>query len=261
MKHITAFSNPIIKGVRALADKAERKKTGQFLLEGLQAIGMAFERGIMPELLLVAETFKHPLLTQVIKAMDARNIITTTPAILEKISARDNAQTVLAVYKQRWLPLADVPLKGTKGGTWVVLDNIKDPGNLGTIMRTADAVGAAGIILVGETCDPYSVECVRATMGSVFALPVVKCPVADFARWREGWQGQVVATALDGAVDYRQPKYKSPLLLLMGNEQKGLSPALAALATHTVKLPMRGGAESLNVAVATGIMLYQLYEV
>lgn len=255
MKTITSFSNPTIKSIRALQDKAERKRTGQFLLEGLQAIGMAFERGIMPELIIVSNKAKHPLLTKILHATDTNNVIETTDAILSKISARENAQTVMAVYQQRWAKLADV-----KKGIWVVLDNIKDPGNLGTIMRTADAAGVAGIILVGETCDPYSVEAVRATMGSVFALPLVKSTQAEFLKWHEGWCGETVATTLAGAADYRTPKYKAPLLLLMGNEQNGLPESMVNIATHKVKLPMRGGAESLNVAVATAIMLYEFYD-
>jgi TrmH family RNA methyltransferase len=257
MKTITSFSNPVIKSIRALHDKAERKRTGQFLLEGLQAIGMAYERGIVPDLLIVSDKAKHPLLTKILHATGTNNIIETTDVILSKISARENAQTVMAVYQQHWLHLRDVKAKGV----WVVLDNIKDPGNLGTIARTADAVGAAGIILVGETCDPYSTEAVRATMGSVFAVPVVKTTQAEFLKWHEGWRGETVATTLAGAADYRAPKYKAPLLLLMGNEQKGLPESLVNIATHKVKLPMRGGAESLNVAVATGVMLYHLYDI
>ncbi|MGE3770875.1 MAG: TrmH family RNA methyltransferase [Bdellovibrionales bacterium] len=257
MKTVTSFSNPIVKAVKALHDRKERTKTKSFLVEGLQAIGMAFEAGVLPDMVLyAAEKTPHALLKKILNKMDGRNVVETTFAILGKISSRDNPQTVLAVYGQRWLKLSDVKAKGV----WVVLDNIKDPGNLGTIMRTCDAVGASGIILVGDTCDPYSTEAVRATMGSVFAVPLVKCSADEFLKWQKGWKGETVATTLQGSVDYRKPKYKAPLLLMMGNEQKGLPDSFVNAASHKVKLPMRGTAESLNVAVATAIMLYQLYE-
>lgn len=257
-KEITSFSNPIIKSVRGLHDRKGRQQNGQFLVEGLQAIGMAFDAGFFPELLLHApERTVHPVLKKLLHALPTKQVIETTPAILSKISARDNAQAVMAVYRQQWAKLPEKP-----GGVWVALENIKDPGNLGTIMRTADAVGAAGIILVGDSCDPYSVEATRASMGSIFATPIVKLTQNAFTevatKWRK--QGSVLATTLQGSADYRAVKPKQPVLVMMGNEQKGLPDALVDLATDKVKIPMRGTAESLNIAVATAVILYQLYD-
>ena len=123
-------------------------------------------------------------------------------------------------------------------------------------MRTADAAGCGAVILVGECCDPFSVEAVRATMGSIFAVPIVRATEAEFAAWRSSWPGSVVGTLLTADVDHRQATYAKPALVLMGNEQQGLTPDMAALCDVNVKIPMRGRADSLNLSVATGIMIY-----
>jgi TrmH family RNA methyltransferase len=141
-------------------------------------------------------------------------------------------------------------------GVWVALQAVRDPGNLGTIVRTADAAGCGGVILVGDCCDPYSVEAVRATMGSIFAVPISRVGVEEFVAWRVAWRGSVVGTLLSATADYRAVDYRRPTLILMGNEQQGLPPELAAVCDVNVKIPMRGRADSLNLSVAAGIMIY-----
>ena len=156
----------------------------------------------------------------------------------------------------------DLPLKELRpgnGDVWVALDRVRDPGNLGTIIRTVDAVGARGIILVGETTDPFSVETVRATMGSIFAVPVAKATQDAFLAWRNGFPGLVVGTHLKGAVDYRTVDFsRGPVLLMMGNEQQGLPDALAESCDRLLRIPQAGRADSLNLAVATGVMLFEI---
>ena len=144
------------------------------------------------------------------------------------------------------------------GETWVALDRVRDPGNLGTIIRTADAAGASGVILIGETTDPFALETVRATMGSVFSLPVARATAAEFLKWQKTAGANVVATHLKGAIDYRTADYKSkPVVLLMGNEQAGLPDELADAAAVKVRIPQQGKADSLNLAVATAVMLFE----
>ncbi|TIT24926.1 MAG: RNA methyltransferase, partial [Mesorhizobium sp.] len=136
---------------------------------------------------------------------------------------------------------------------WVALDRVRDPGNLGTVIRTVDAVGAKGIILVGETTDPFSVETVRATMGSIFAVPVAKATPETFLAWRKSFPGLVAGTHLKGAVDYRSVDFsQGPVLLMMGNEQQGLPDSLAESCDRLLRIPQAGRADSLNLAVATG---------
>ncbi|MDP9102460.1 MAG: RNA methyltransferase [Pseudomonadota bacterium] len=257
IKQITSLTNPLVKAVRALHLRKERDHSGRFLAEGLKIVTEAVELGRPPRTLLYGpEARDHPVLRQVAHKTDESGgeVIEVTTDILEKISRRDNPQTVVAVFDQTYLPLDT--LAPESNGAWVALHAVRDPGNLGTIVRTADAAGAGGVILVGDCCDPYSVEAVRATMGSIFAVPIYKTTIPEFLAWRQTWPGSVVGTLLTATVDHRAADYRRPTLLLMGNEQQGLTPELAAACDVNVKIPMRGRADSLNLSVATGIMIY-----
>jgi TrmH family RNA methyltransferase len=140
----------------------------------------------------------------------------------------------------------------------VALDRVRDPGNLGTIIRTADSAGAAGVILIGDTTDPFGIECVRATMGSIFNVPLVAGSAGAFLDWSRSYRGRIVGTHLKGSTDYRTVDYAGGRILLMGNEQQGLPEDLAAACDDLVRIPMLGRADSLNLAVATGVMLYEM---
>ncbi|HEY1752401.1 MAG TPA: RNA methyltransferase [Caulobacteraceae bacterium] len=234
-----------------------REETGRFLAEGLKIVTEAVELGRAPRILLhSADAAAHPLLRRAAAATEAAKgeVIEVNHEILAKISRRDNPQTVLAVFDQAFAPLAS--LGPHTAPCWVALEAVRDPGNLGTIIRTADAAGCGGVILVGDCCDAYSVEAVRATMGSIFAVPIARATAAEFLAWRGAWPGSVVGTLLTATTDFRAAPYAPPTLILMGNEQAGLTPDLAAACDVTVKIPMRGRADSLNLAVATGIMIY-----
>ncbi len=250
---ITSLSNPAVKAARALHLRKERDETGLFLAEGLKIITEAVDLGRAPRLLLHGtEAADHPLLRRA--AALSRETVEVTPAILAKISRRDNPQTVLGVFEQVYTSLSD--LEPMSARCWVALQAVRDPGNLGTIVRTADAAGCGGVILVGECCDLYSVEAVRASMGSIFAVPVARAGVDAFVAWRTTWPGPVVGTLLTATTDFRSADYRHPTLILMGNEQAGLSPELSDVCDSVVKIPMRGRADSLNLSVATGVMIY-----
>ena len=253
---VTSLTNPTVKAVRALHLRKEREESGLFLAEGLKIIAEAVELGYAPSILLYGPDAGHPLLRKAIAATEAAGgeVIEVTPGILEKVSRRDNPQMVIGVFPQVFAPLD--ALEPASAACWVALDRVRDPGNLGTVIRTADAAGCGGVILVGDCCDPYSVEAVRATMGSVFAVKIARAGAAEFLAWRKRWPGSVVGTLLSAAVDYRAADYRRPVMVLMGNEQAGLPPDLAAACDVTVKIPMRGRADSLNLSVATGIMIY-----
>ena len=254
---VTSLTNPTVKAVRALHLRKERDETGLFVAEGLKAVIEGIETGHAPRILLHgAEAAGHPLLARAVQATLAANgeAIEVTEGILAKVSRRDNPQAVVGVFEQVFRPIETIAPQAAR--CWVALHRVRDPGNLGTIVRTADAAGCGGVILVGECCDPYSVEAVRATMGSIFATPLTKATEAEFAAWRNRWPGSVVGTLLSAEVDYRQAAYARPALILMGNEQQGLPPDMAALCDVNVKIPMRGRADSLNLSVATGVMIY-----
>jgi len=141
---------------------------------------------------------------------------------------------------------------------WVALEEVRDPGNLGTIIRTADGVGAGGVMLIGTCCDPYSHEAVRASMGSIFDVPLVRVSPERFPAWAATWRGDRVGTHLDAREDFRSVRYRLPALLVMGSEGPGLSPAIAQACSRLVKIPMAGRLDSLNLAVATALMLYEM---
>jgi TrmH family RNA methyltransferase len=254
---VTSLNNPTVKAARALHMRKARQESGLFLAEGLKLVAEGVALGRAPRIVLhAAEASALPAFGAVAgaTARAGGDVIEVSQSILEKVSRRDNPQTVVAVFEQAFSALWD--LDPAAAPTWVALEAVRDPGNLGTIVRTVDAAGAGGVILIDETCDPYSVEAVRATMGSIFAVPIYRTSAEVFAAWRAGWPGSVVATLLTATTDYRLADYPRPTLILMGPEQAGLSPRLAALCDLAVKIPMRGRADSLNLAVATGIMLY-----
>src|SRR5690606_26400540 len=152
-------------------------------------------------------------------------VLEVSEKVLSAITRRDNPQMVVGVFAQCLQPLKEI--RAEAGDVWVALDRVRDPGNLGTVIRTVDAVGAKGVILVGETTDPFAVETVRATMGSIFAVPVARATPEAFLAWRANFPGLVAGTHLKGAVDYRSVDFSGrPVLLLMGNEQQGLPETL-----------------------------------
>ena len=256
---VTSLTNPTVKAVRALHLRKEREESGLFLAEGLKIVTEAVELGFAPKTLMHSAEASHPLLERAAEATRAAGgeVIEVTRDILEKVSRRENPQTVVAVFEQRFAALGAIRAAAEP---WVALHRVRDPGNLGTIVRTADAAGCGGVILVGECVDPYGVEAVRATMGSIFALPLVRASEAAFLAWRESWRGSVVGTLLSATVDYRAADYQKPVLIVMGNEQQGLTPEMAAACDVNVKIPMRGRADSLNLSVATGVMIYAVTE-
>ncbi|QRI63399.1 RNA methyltransferase [Shinella sp. PSBB067] len=259
VKEVTSLSNPIVKDIKALSDKKHRDETKSFMAEGLKLVIDALELGFEIRTLVYAKNVKDkPQVVQAATKTVARGglVLEVSEKVLSSITRRDNPQMVIGIFTQRWTSLRDLKPKADE--TYVALDRVRDPGNLGTIIRTADAAGASGVILIGETTDPYSMETVRATMGSVFALPLVKASPADFLAWKKGAGVSVVATHLAGAVDYRTIDYgKKPVVLLMGNEQAGLPDALAREADALARIPQAGLADSLNLAIATGIMLFE----
>ncbi|SNZ20582.1 TrmH family RNA methyltransferase [Cohaesibacter gelatinilyticus] len=261
IKEITAVSNQHIKDIRALERRRIRNQTGLFMAEGLQLVAFAVEAGWEVETLVYAKNIKtQPLVQQVAAKVHARGglILEVSEQVLSKLTHRDNPQHVIGVFKQRYGELRQ--LSQIDGDMVVALEGIKDPGNLGTTIRTADAVGASAILLIGETTDPFSLEAVRATMGSVFHLDIYKCTREEFLSWRKSWPGDIVGTHLKGAVDYRKVSPKEPLMVMMGNEQSGLPDNMAESCNHLVKIPMAGKAESLNLAVSVGITLFRLRE-
>ena len=259
-KPITSLTNDRVKAIRALEMRKVRKETGLFVAEGTSLLITARENGFVPETLVYQagsadSGMYRGLVTWALK--ENAEVLEVSEAVLAKLASKDNPQTMLGVFRQRFVPLPELK-KISKDATWLALEEVRDPGNLGTILRTADGVGCAGVILVGICCDPYALECVRATMGSIFVVPLVKLEREAFLELLKNWPGDVVATHLDASADFRKVSYRAPELLLMGSEGPGLSDTLAKASTRRVKIPMAGELDSLNLAIATALTLYQI---
>jgi RNA methyltransferase, TrmH family len=259
VKEITSLTNPVIKDIRALSQKKHREETNQFMAEGLKLVIDALELGWTIRTLIYAKAAKgKPKVEEVaLRTINAGGLVLeVSEKVLSAVTRRDNPQMVVGIFEQHYARLDRI--SPSAGEAWLALDRVRDPGNLGTVIRTADAVGASGVILVGETTDPFSLETVRATMGSVFAVKLARATPEAFLAWIGRQKVTLIGTHLEGAVDFRTIDYAArPVVLLMGNEQQGLPDDLAAACTALARIPQQGRADSLNLAVATGIMLYE----
>jgi TrmH family RNA methyltransferase len=257
---ITSAANADVKLLRSLHERKFRKQTGWFLAEGLRICTEALAQDFAPQRLVFAEGHEQDsLIAPLIAACKKQGgrVLCVKPALLERISRKDNPQMVIGAFDQKWSDIAEVTPQ--QDACWIALDRVRDPGNLGTIMRTADAVGAVGVILIDDCTDPFSLEAVRASMGAVFNVKIVKVTTAAFTSFASHWPAQIIGTALPASKDYRMAAWQRPSILLMGNEQSGLTDELIDVATDVIRLPMRGQSDSLNLAVATGICLYEMY--
>ena len=256
---LTSLANPLVKKVRALKGRKGRTESGSFVVEGLHHVGSAFEAGWEIETLLYAPDlltgdFSRSLLDAVRRSGLAPQPVSAK--VMDALADKDNPQGVLALVKQRRLSLPDLGI--VRSG--VALFSPQDPGNVGTILRTIDAVGADVLFLLDGGVDLYHPTCVRASMGALFWKPVAHLSFDNFVSWVKKKEIQLLGTSAHASLDYREINLDdSPWILLLGSEQKGLSEEQIAACDVTVSLPMRGVVSSLNLAVAAGILLYSLF--
>jgi RNA methyltransferase, TrmH family len=256
---ITSLQNERVKLIRSLHMRKARRETGLFIAEGASLLVTARDAGWKPKILVclaasAGSGVAHDLLRWAEAA--GAECLEVSQAVLAKLAAKENPQTMLGVFEQVWKPLPP-PAGLAADALWVGLEGVRDPGNLGTIIRTIDAVGASGVVLIGPCVDPYSYEAVRATMGSIFNVPLVRAGPQDGLQWVKRWPGDIVGAHLRAPADFRSVAYRRPALLLMGSEGPGLTPELSAACTQLVRIPMAGATDSLNLAVATALMLYE----
>jgi TrmH family RNA methyltransferase len=255
---LTSPGNPLVKRVRALKSRKGRTESRLFLVEGLHHIGSALEAGWDLDALLYAPELLTGEYASRLLEDAQRNGLAPQPVsakVMDSLAEKDNPQGILALVKQRDLRLSDL---GTiRSG--VALVSPQDPGNVGTILRTIDAAGADALFLLDGGVDLYHPTCVRASMGTLFWKPVVQAGFDEFADWARNRGIQLLGTSAHAKLDYREiSPGNSPWVLLLGNEQKGLSEAQIAACHVTVSMPMRGKVSSLNLSVAAGILLYAL---
>lgn len=258
-REITSFSNATVKLLRSLRDKKARREQGLFLAEGLRILAEARDCGKLPEIIAYCSAGQlHPLAAEIVAAAEANgaDVIATSSDILSKMSGKDNPQAILGAYRQpdtslRAIDRAASPL-------WIVAQSLRDPGNIGTILRSGDATAAGGLILLDESADPFSVEAVRASMGAIFTQQLATARWEEFIDWLREGPGQLVGTSLRTDQDYLEAVYRPPCFLLVGNESQGLPASYEEQCDLLVKMPMMGRADSLNAAVAASVMAFQV---
>ena len=258
-REVTAFSNSTVKLLRSLRDKKARRSEGLFLAEGLRILTEARDSGMLPQIVAFSpEGARHPLAAEIIAATEAAggDAIETTPDILTKMSGKDNPQMVLGAYRQPETTLDRIDR--SEAPLWIVAQALRDPGNIGTILRTGDAVGAGGLILIDDCADPFSVEAVRASMGALFTQQIAASRWPEFIAWLRSGEGQLIGTSLKAKHDYLEAEYRQPCFLLIGNEQQGLPADYEAECDLLVKIPMAGRADSLNAAMAAAVMAFAI---
>jgi TrmH family RNA methyltransferase len=257
---ITGRNNDTIKQIRALQQRKERERTGVFFIEGIRIVVEAIQQHIPLEMIVVAPDLLSSQLAQdLVQKQKAQGIqyLEVTAEVFKRISTKENPQGLGAIVRQRWEQLEES--KPDKLLCWTALYKIQDPGNLGTIIRTSDATGGAGIILLDNTVDPYDITSVRASMGAIFSQKLIRTNFADLRAWKQKHHYILVGTADSAAQEYRSVDYRQPLILLMGSEPAGLPELYQQACDVMVKLPMVGRSDSLNLAVATGVVLYEIF--
>lgn len=257
---ITSFSNPLVKRIKQLRQKKQRQVEGVFFAEGLRVVLSALEHGAPVETLIVApELLKSEAAWLAVERHEQKGgmVVQVAAAIFQSLSERDNPTglgALLTIPHTRLEQLIIQPYS-----IFVLLDRISDPGNLGTVLRSIDAAGAAGLILTGESTDPYHPTAIKASMGSLFSVPLVQLSNFDPVWvWAKANQVYTIATSAKAQQVYWDAPYQFPSLLLMGNEQMGLEKGVLDAAALRVTIPMHGTASSLNLGVATSLLLYEL---
>lgn len=255
---ITGFSNPLVKFLRSLRDKKHRKRERRFLAEGLRLLTDARTSGMLPEMLVMATgRDPHPLLAELERSVVAAGgeVVEMDVDILAKVTGKDNPQAVAGVFAEFDTGLATLDRHAAP--IWLVAQALRDPGNLGTMLRTGDAVGAGGLILIDDCADPFSVEAVRASMGAIFTQKLAIARWDEFIGWLRAGEGQLVAASFRDPFDYRAAPYAAPCFLMVGNESQGLPAEYEAACDLRVTIPMLGRADSLNAAVAGAVLAYE----
>ncbi len=257
VQQVASSANSTLKRLRSLKEKKYRRAEGLFLAEGLRICTEALDSGWVPQILVFADgKGDHPLVRRLVQATlgEGGQVIETSADLLSGLTGKDNPQAVAAAYAVRPNRLADF----APGRRTLVAERLRDPGNLGTLLRACDATATGALILLDDCTDPTSPEAVRASMGAFFTVPTFAAGTEAFLAWKAQHGARLVGAALDPrAGDYRLDSYGAPALLLVGNEAQGLPDALKAACDSLVVMPMRGRADSLNVAMAGTLLMYQ----
>lgn len=259
---ITSASNPRIKAIRKLRDRKYREQSASHLVEGVRAIEEGLDNAALVTTLIFNESalreskeLQH-LLQRISEIKPQPELLAVTTEVLSSFSSRSNPHLAIAVFDQRWMSLEEI--KEEPNHAWIALEAPRDPGNVGTIIRTAEAAGARGVILLDQSCDPYSPEAMRASTGALFGISLVKSTRDTFIAWAKQSAFELVGTGLARSQDYRELPYTAPTIIVMGTEKDGITDTLENACDFMAKIPMRGKTDSLNLSIASGLMLFEV---
>ncbi|MGM8250349.1 TrmH family RNA methyltransferase [Clostridium perfringens] len=250
MLEIESKNNNLFKEIKKLKEKKHRIKSNKYLIEGLRFVEEAIKSKVSIDSIIFTESFKEKNPDLFLKINENIKLIQMNEALLKQLCSTENPQGIVGVINMQ--------NKELKSGELVVLvDKVQDPGNMGTIIRTAHAAGAAGIVMTKGTVDIYNDKTLRSTMGSIFYIPIVEDDSLDFLKSlkKEGYK--LVVSSLQGKNNFFEENLQGKVMIAVGNEGNGVSDEVYDIADIKVKIPMPGEAESLNVAVATSIMIYE----
>jgi RNA methyltransferase, TrmH family len=258
-EEISSAANPLVKRVRALADRKNRRRESAFVVQGIQPVWQAVEAGARIEVLIVApDLLRHPGAAAMVAEQEAGGVRVArlSGELFGRIADRDGPTGLAAIVGFASVALADLAVGD--GALFVALHSPRNPGNVGTIIRTATAVGCDGVILIGPSADQYDPAAVKASMGAIFTMPVATASSAEFVNWADAHAVNVAATSARASASCWEADLRLPLAVLLGSEGTGLPDELLAAADLRVAIPMTGTAESLNLAVASGVLLYEV---
>jgi RNA methyltransferase, TrmH family len=257
---IDNLNHPAIRRIPRLAHRSERDAGRTFFTEGVRFVSEALANNARVDSLVVCpRLLNSPHGRRALHAARARGLPVheVTPHVWQRLSLIGDPQGIGATIRQQWTPLCEVDPCRTP--LWIAVEQVNSPGNLGTLFRTCDAVGASGAICIGSLIDPYDPNVVRATMGALFSQRLVRVTHAEFARWKRTSGFNAIGASPHAGTDYRQAGFHRPTILFLGCEQRGMTPEQESLCDQIVRIPMRGRADSLNLGVAGSILLYEAY--
>jgi RNA methyltransferase, TrmH family len=248
----------VLARVLALRSRSVRDATGRYYVEGLRQVFCALDAGLSIDLILYCEALAPTIAQQRVRRARRAGVrvVRVAPEEFRGVSIAARASGVAAVLHQHWSSIQDAD--PTAGLCWVGVAQIRSPGNLGTLLRTAEAAGVAGVIVLDRSADPFHPGTVRASMGGIFGLGLVRASHGEFADWAAHHRCDVIGTTPRGGVSYANVSVQPPVVLLFGEERHGLAERELEVCTQMVSIPMAGGADSLNLGVAAGVVLFDL---
>ncbi len=255
---IISSANPRIKEIVRLRERKHAEGENLIVIEGVRIIETAIEAGIHIREVFFTDHFgARKEGRAILKKLVGKgvNIVATTEHLLNKITDTETPQGIAAVVSYKISSLENLPM--VQNPLYTVADGVREPGNLGTIVRISDAAGADAVILLEETCDALNSKAVRASAGSLFHIPVVRAGSEAFVKWLHSRGVILTATSKDADVSVFDAKLDGPVALAFGNEARGVSSVIRKAADLSLKIPIYGKAESINVALASAVCIYE----